>query len=58
MVFSARSRRGDEYCAYYTQAPRVLADLRLQVPDEVLKKVYYKECIETVPGNRARAFPE
>jgi uncharacterized protein len=28
------------------------------VPDEVLKKVYYKNALKLVPGIDAKAFPE
>jgi hypothetical protein len=28
------------------------------VPDEVLKKVYYKNALKLVPGTDAKAFPD
>jgi predicted TIM-barrel fold metal-dependent hydrolase len=48
----------DEYFEYYRQRHAFWRIYGFQVPDEVLKKVYYKNALKLVPGINAKAFPE
>ncbi len=47
----------DEYFEYYRQRHAFWRIYGFQVPDEVLKKVYYKNALKLVPGIAAKAFP-
>jgi predicted TIM-barrel fold metal-dependent hydrolase len=48
----------DEYFEYYRKRHAFWRIYGFQVPDEVLKKVYYKNALRLVPGMDAKAFPE
>jgi uncharacterized protein len=48
----------DEYFEYYRKRHAFWRIYGFQVPDEVLKKVYYKNALRLVSGLDARAFPE
>src|SRR5215472_10542722 len=48
----------DEYFEYYRARHAFWRIYGFQVPDEVLKKVYYKNALKLVPGIDAKAFPE
>ena len=48
----------DEYFEYYRHRHAFWRIYGFQVPDEVLKKVYYKNALKLVPGIYAKAFPE
>jgi uncharacterized protein len=48
----------DEYFEYYRPRHAFWRIYGFQVPDEVLKKVYYKNALKLVPGVSAKAFPE
>jgi predicted TIM-barrel fold metal-dependent hydrolase len=48
----------DEYFEYYRKRHAFWRIYGFEVPDEVLKKVYYKNALKLVPGIDAKAFPE
>src|SRR5229473_3247061 len=48
----------DEYFEYYRHRHAFWRIYGFQVPDEVLKKIYYKNALKLVPGIDAKAFPE
>jgi len=48
----------DEYFEYYRKRHAFWRIYGFQVPDEVLKKIYYKNALKLVPGINAKAFPE
>jgi len=48
----------DEYFEYYRKRHAFWRIYGFQVPDEVLKKVYYKNALKLVPGIDKKAFPE
>jgi len=48
----------DEYFEYYRHRHAFWRIYGFQVPDEVLKKVYYKNALKLVPGIDAKAFPD
>jgi predicted TIM-barrel fold metal-dependent hydrolase len=48
----------DEYFEYYRKRHAFWRIYGFQVPDEVLKKVYYKNALKLVPGINTKAFPE
>lgn len=48
----------DEYFEYYRQRHAFWRIYGFQVPDEVLKKVYYKNALKLVPGIDTTAFPD
>jgi uncharacterized protein len=48
----------DEYFEYYRRRHAFWRIYGFQVPDEVLKKVYYKNALRVVPGIKAKEFPE
>jgi predicted TIM-barrel fold metal-dependent hydrolase len=48
----------DEYFEYYRKRHAFWRIYGFQVPDEVLKKVYYKNALKLVPGLNARQFPD
>ena len=48
----------DEYFEYYRRRHAFWRIYGFQVPDEVLKKVYYKNALKLVPGIDAKAFPQ
>ena len=47
----------DEYFEYYRKRHAFWRIYGFQVPDEVLKKIYYKNAVKLVPGLDAKAFP-
>ncbi len=47
----------DEYFEYYRKRHAFWRIYGFQVPDEVLKKVYYKNALKLVPGLNAKQFP-
>jgi predicted TIM-barrel fold metal-dependent hydrolase len=47
----------DEYFEYYRRRHAFWRIYGFQVPDEVLKKMYYKNALKLVPGIDAKAFP-
>jgi predicted TIM-barrel fold metal-dependent hydrolase len=48
----------DEYFEYYRKRHAFWRIYGFQVPDEVLKKIYYQNALKLVPGIDAKAFPE
>jgi predicted TIM-barrel fold metal-dependent hydrolase len=48
----------DEYFEYYRKRHAFWRIYGFEVPDEALKKIYYKNALKLVPGVDARAFPE
>ena len=48
----------DEYFEYYRRRHAFWRIYGFQVPDEVLKKIYYKNALKLVPGIDAKAFPD
>jgi predicted TIM-barrel fold metal-dependent hydrolase len=48
---------GDEYFDYYRKRHAFWKMYGLELPDEVLKKVYYKNALAIIPGIDASAFP-
>jgi predicted TIM-barrel fold metal-dependent hydrolase len=48
----------DEYFEYYRSRHAFWRIYGFQMPDEVLKKVYYKNALKLVPGIDTKAFPE
>jgi uncharacterized protein len=48
----------DEYFEYYRKRHAFWAMYGLDLPDEVLRKVYYKNAIRVIPGIDAKLFPE
>jgi predicted TIM-barrel fold metal-dependent hydrolase len=48
----------DEYFEYYRARHAFWRIYGFQVPDEVLKKVYYRNALKLVPAIDAKAFPE
>ena len=48
----------DEYFEYYRPRHAFWRIYGFQVPDEVLKKVYYKNALKLVPGLDAKGFPQ
>jgi predicted TIM-barrel fold metal-dependent hydrolase len=48
----------DEYFKYYRDRHAFWRIYGFEVPDEVLKKVYYKNALRLLPGIDAKAFPE
>lgn len=48
---------GDEYFDYYRKYHAFWQMYGLDLPDDVLKKVYYKNALQIVPGIDAAAFP-
>jgi predicted TIM-barrel fold metal-dependent hydrolase len=48
----------DEYFEYYRKRHAFWRIYGFQVPDDVLKRVYYKNALKLVPGIDAKAFPE
>lgn len=49
---------GDEYFPYYKKYHAFWAMYGLNLPDEVLKKVYYKNALKLIPGLDRSLFPE
>ena len=48
---------GDEYFPYHKKYHAFWSMYGLELPDEVLKKIYYKNALRIVPGLDAKAFP-
>jgi predicted TIM-barrel fold metal-dependent hydrolase len=48
----------DEYFEYYRKRHAFWRIYGFEVPDEVLKKVYYKNALRLVPGMDRKAFPD
>ena len=48
----------DEYFPYYKRYHAFWRMYGLELPDEVLKKLYYKNALKIIPGLNAAAFPE
>lgn len=48
----------DEYFEYYRKRHAFWRIYGFQVPDDVLKKIYYKNALRLVPGLSAKAFPD
>ncbi|HEX8998271.1 MAG TPA: amidohydrolase family protein [Blastocatellia bacterium] len=48
----------DEYIEYYRKRHAFWRIYGFSLPDEVLKKVYYKNAVRLVPGMRADQFPK
>lgn len=53
-VFETR----DDYIEYYRRRHAFWRMYGLYLPDEVLKKVYYKNALRLVPGMNAKQFPD
>jgi predicted TIM-barrel fold metal-dependent hydrolase len=49
---------GDEYFDYYRKRHAFWKMYGLELPDEVLKKVYYKNALRIIPGIDASQFPK
>ena len=48
----------DEYFEYYRKRHAFWRIYGFQVPDDVLKRIYYKNALKLVPGTDAKAFPD
>lgn len=48
---------GDEYFPYYRKRHAFWSMYGMELPDEVLKKVYYKNAIRVIPGLGVDGFP-
>lgn len=48
----------DEYFPYYKKYHAFWKMYGLDLPDEILKKVYYKNALKVIPGLNASLFPE
>ncbi|MGE3736429.1 MAG: amidohydrolase family protein [Blastocatellales bacterium] len=48
----------DEYFAYYRKRHAFWNIYGFDLPDEVLKKVYYKNALRLIPGMNAKQFPK
>ncbi|HET8924303.1 MAG TPA: amidohydrolase family protein [Candidatus Acidoferrum sp.] len=48
----------DEYFEYYRKRHAFWRIYGFQVPDEVLKKIYYKNALKLLPGIDPKAFPD
>jgi predicted TIM-barrel fold metal-dependent hydrolase len=48
----------DEYFEYYRKRHAFWRIYGFQVPDEVLRKIYYKNALKLVPGIDPKAFPD
>jgi predicted TIM-barrel fold metal-dependent hydrolase len=48
---------GDEYFPYHKKYHAFWPMYGMELPDEVLKKVYYKNALRIIPGLDAKAFP-
>ena len=48
----------DEYFDYYRRRHANWKIYGIDLPDEVLKKIYYKNALRVIPGIDASAFPE
>src|SRR6266852_3386879 len=48
----------DEYFEYYRKRHAFWRIYGFELPDEVLKKVYYKNALKLMPGVDAKAFPQ
>jgi predicted TIM-barrel fold metal-dependent hydrolase len=48
----------DEYFDYYRKRHAFWKMYGLELPDEVLKKLYYKNALRVIPGLSAAGFPE
>ena len=48
----------DEYFDYYRKRHALWKLYGLDLPDEVLKKLYYKNALKLIPGIDRRLFPE
>jgi hypothetical protein len=48
----------DEYFEYYRKRHAFWRIYGFQLPDEVLKKIYYKNALKLVPGIDSKAFPD
>ena len=48
----------DEYFPYYKRYHACWSMYGLDLPDEILKKVYYKNALRIIPGLDASLFPE
>jgi Amidohydrolase. len=48
----------DEYFEYYRKRHAFWRIYGFQLPDEVLKKIYYKNALKLVPGIDPKAFPD
>jgi predicted TIM-barrel fold metal-dependent hydrolase len=49
---------GDEYFPYYRKRHAFWSMYGLDLPDEVLRKVYYQNAIKLIPGLSANGFPK
>lgn len=49
---------GDEYFDYYRKRHAFWKMYGLELPDEVLKKIYYKNALRIIPGIDASGFPD
>ncbi|MEX1275941.1 MAG: hypothetical protein WEE20_08415 [Bacteroidota bacterium] len=48
----------DEYFDYYRKRHAFWKMYGLELPDEVLKKLYYKNAMRVIPGIEKQSFPE
>jgi predicted TIM-barrel fold metal-dependent hydrolase len=48
---------GDEYFDYYRRRHAFWQMYGLELPDEVLKKLYYKNALKIIPGLSSAGFP-
>ena len=49
---------GDEYFEYYRKRHAFWRMYGLELPDEVLKKIYYKNSLRLIPTIDAKQFPK
>ncbi len=57
-VFFRVLETGDEYFDYYRKRHAFWKMYGLELPDEVLKKIYYKNALRIIPGIDPAGFPE
>ncbi len=57
MYFRVMETR-DEYIEYYRKRHAFWRIYGFDLPDEVLKKVYYKNALKLIPGTNAKQFPK
>jgi hypothetical protein len=48
----------DEYIEYYRKRHAFWRIYGFKLPDEVLKKVYYKNAVRLIPGLNPKLFPK
>ena len=58
LVYFRVLETGDEYFDYYRKRHAFWKMYGLELPDEVLKKIYYKNALKVIPGIDPAGFPQ